>query len=142
MIPEGFPSLGWGAGAGPPFLSVFGTAEDDPVVAFVLDCATGSTGLAAALCPGAENRSRPAKAGPMRKWTVAELERSMRLSLKPGCYRALRLALVAQTLLVAVFFHPLTALVLCDFRFTSLFKGTHVKKLAGELRGGEANRKS
>jgi hypothetical protein len=28
---------------------------------------------------------------------------------------------------VAVFLHPLTALVLCDFGFTSLFKGTHVK---------------
>jgi len=36
---------------------------------------------------------------------------------------------------VAVFFHPLAALVLCDFRFTSLFKGTHGKKLAEELRG-------
>ena len=81
-------------------------------------------------------------AGCKREWTVAEVERSIRLSVKPGCNRALRLALVTQALLVAVFFHPLPALVLCDFRFTSLFKGTHGKKLAGELRGGEANRKS
>ena len=36
-----------------------------------------------------------------------------------------RLALVAQTLLVAVEFHPLLALVLGDFRFASFLQGTH-----------------
>jgi hypothetical protein len=35
------------------------------------------------------------------------------------------LALVPQALLVAVFFHPLFALVLGDFCFASLLKGTH-----------------
>jgi hypothetical protein len=37
------------------------------------------------------------------------------------------LALVAQTLFVAVFFHPLFAFVFGDFGFASLFKGTHEK---------------
>ena len=35
------------------------------------------------------------------------------------------LALVAQTLLVAIFFHSLLAFVLGDFCFASLFQGTH-----------------
>jgi hypothetical protein len=55
---------------------------------------------------------------------------------------ARQLALVTQTLLMAVFFHPLTALVFCDFGFASLFKGTHLKSMAGGLRGGESNRKN
>ena len=36
-----------------------------------------------------------------------------------------RLALIAQTLLVAVEFHPLLALMLGDFRFASFLQGTH-----------------
>jgi hypothetical protein len=123
-------------------LSAFDAADDEEGEIFGFDCDTDSAGAAASQYPAPQSKSRPAKAGCKREWTVAELERSIRLSVKPGRYRACRLALVTQTLLVAVFFHPLTALVLCDFRFTSLFKGTHVKKLAVELRGGEANRKS
>src|SRR5579862_1372093 len=37
----------------------------------------------------------------------------------PSTYR---LRLIAQTLLVAVFFHPLPAFVLCDLGFSSLFE--------------------
>jgi hypothetical protein len=46
---------------------------------------------------------------------------------KTGCvpYANARLALVTQTLLVAVEFHPLLAFVPVDFRFAALFDTAH-----------------
>ena len=50
--------------------------------------------------------------------------REIRNAPSCGAWRA-RLRLVAQPLLVAVFFHALAAFVFRDFRFSLLFNGTH-----------------
>ena len=69
-----------------------------------------------------EMRGRGTRSPRQRGTAACPVKASPARGSSPAIYW---LALVAQTLLVAVEFHPLFALVLGDFRFASFLQGTH-----------------